>query len=201
MRGNEYEALERQITSSTREAAFYRPGSTDRSAWFAVRPLNEPETQELGGVTPLRDKLLGCQVVGFASAKNDVSGSWLEQVMKRRRHPEKVYAAVSDVDVRSDQQRQRIGTAIFYFSLGMFRPDQKPTTYVMGANEELEESLRGLGYRVTGSHTREDVVAGVEIEEARLQADSVREVRGLLMEQFSWLAEAQPITRKSVDNY
>jgi hypothetical protein len=172
---------------------FYFP---DRHvSWYAVRP---PRIDEVPLLTvPKRGlstmPINASQVIGFASAKHDVSGNWLQKAIKRWRHPEKIYANVSDVDVRLAQQRRKLGVALFYASLGSFKPEQRPTTYVAARNKTLIEKLRQLGYEPTGSHVRTNLLPGVSIEEIRLQGVSVEDVKNRLVAGFPWLENARQI--------
>lgn len=164
-------------------------------SWFAVRP---PSLHELRPLTLPRKGLsvtglLPGQVVGFASAKHDVSGNWLQKTIKRHFHPEKVYACISDVDVRKQYQGKKIGAALFYFGLADFKPDQVPTTYTGAVNLSLIKKLSEFGYKVTGSHIRADLIPGTSIEEVRLQADRIAAVRERMVSKFPWLDNAVPM--------
>ncbi len=79
-----------------------------------------------------------------------------------------------------------------YFIL---KADQRPTTYVAASNVTLISKLGEAGYQPTGSRPRSNLIPGVEIDEVRLQAQSVQEVRDHLIEVFPWLAEAIPVYR------
>jgi GNAT superfamily N-acetyltransferase len=163
------------------------------SAWFAVRPPEgqldegEPLVKGLGRSASLD------QVVGMATAKHDVSGNLLRRAVKRLRHPEKVYAKVGDVAVFPLEQGKKIGTALDYAALKLFGPDQHPTKYVAASNQRLIEHLEGLGYQQAGSHPRTDFVDGITIDEVRLEASSVREVRGNMIERNDWLPAARVV--------
>ncbi|GEM_PF-3886114 len=178
-------ALVRGIIGAT-----HRP--REKGAWFAIRPPSGEADSDDTVIKELGQFIMPSQVVGFASAKHDVSGSPFQQLVKRLKHPEKIYAAVSDVDVMPAEQRKHIGSALLYASLGLFRPEQHPTTYVAASNPTLIEKLGSLGYQPTGSHIRKDLVPGAEIEEVRLQAQSVSEVRGELAAEFPWLKQVVP---------
>lgn len=160
-----------------------------QGAWFAIAPpIYELEKGD-ALIRGLGRFLVPSQVVGFANAKHDISGNFLQQTVKQLRHPEKIYAAVSNIDVRPNNQHKGLGTALLYFSLGMFKPEQHATTYVAEKNQSLIEKLSELGYQPTGSQSREGLIEGVTIEEVRLQAPRVDRVRNELVAGFPWLQE------------
>jgi ribosomal protein S18 acetylase RimI-like enzyme len=163
-----------------------------RAAWFAVQPPSG-EVKKYGAIKGLGPEISGDQVAGFANAKHDVSGNGIQKIIKRLRHSEKIYAAVSNVAVLPEAQNKYIGSALLYASLGMFRPDQVPTMYVASTNSSLMEKLEELDYFVTGSRPRTDLIPGAEIEEVRLVADSVINVRQRLIDQLPWLAAAESV--------
>jgi hypothetical protein len=166
-----------------------------QAAWFAVAPPTYELDKGEAIVRGLGSYLAFNQVIGFANAKHDVSGSAFQRAIKRRRHPEKVYAAVSNVDVVPERQGEHVGAALFYSALGMFGPEQKPTTYVVASNRGLMLKLYEAGYQPTWSRPRSDLIPGVEIEEVRMQAKSVEAVRGHFAEAYPWLMEAIPVYR------
>ncbi len=87
---------------------------SEQAAWFAVSPPSYKLEKGAGIIRGLGPYLAFDQVIGFADARHDVSGSALERAIKRRRYPEKVYAAVSNVDVLPQHQGRHIGAALFY---------------------------------------------------------------------------------------
>ncbi len=141
----------------------------------------------------LRAPITQAQIVGFASATYDVSGNLLERAIKRVKYPDKVYAALSDVDVKKPRQRQKIGTALAYVSLLGFAPDKIPTTYVPARNSGLIDRLAEFSFKPTGSRERTDLIDGVAIEEVRLQGENVGVVLAAARKFHPWLTEAQAI--------
>lgn len=133
------------------------------------------------------------RVLAYGHAKLDVSGGRIARTVKRLAVPAKTYAMVSDVDVLPGAQGHGLGTAVFDACLSGFDSKRKPTTYVMQPNPRLIGTLGSLGFEVTGEQDRTDLIEGVTLREARLQADSVGNVRGRLHESFPWLANSQVI--------
>lgn len=127
------------------------------------------------------------EVVGFSDGRIDISGSAVERAVKRVRYPEKVYAAVSNVNVLKRRQASYVGTALLYATLGSFPAKKRTTMYASASNDGLIKKLEELGYAVTGSQPRDDLVTNATIEEVRLQAPSVASVRQALKEQHQWL--------------
>jgi hypothetical protein len=160
-----------------------------KSAWFALRPpshwLNEEQRSAAKGLISIIGPEL---LLGFGTSKNDISGNFVRQAYKEIFHPEKIYAKTNDINVFTHEQAQHIGATLFYFGLGMFRPNQKPTIYT--ADEGLIKKLGDLGYQVTGSQERTDFIPGVTVDEARLQAESVSSVRNQLRDRYKWLGQA-----------
>lgn len=153
------------------------------SVWLAAHPgwgvsqaSLDPDTN--GNTNPL---------VGYAHSKHDVSGSRLEQRLKRTLYPDKVYAAVGDVAIQTAWQGSGVGVAMFDAALSGFAENKVPTTYVLGDNQPLIDTLEGYGYQVTGLRPREDLVEGFQIAETRLQAESVGAVRERLIQSHPWL--------------
>jgi len=161
-------------------------GDGQESVWLAahpgwgVSPVSLAQDSRNGLINPL---------VGYAHAKHDVSGSRLEQRLKRTLYPSKVYAAVGDVAVQTAWQRSGIGIAMSDAALSDFADDKVPTTYVLGTHNSLTESLEQYGYQITGQQLRDDLVEGLQIPETRMQADSVGAVRERMIRSHPWLQE------------
>lgn len=169
------------------EQAYY---AKDHS--FAMAVL--PRPYRLYEVPRLGQSALGAidlsRIVAVGNAKVDISGNAAAKILKQMLAPDKVYGCLSNVDVNPDHQGDHIGTALAYTLLGTLPQDKKATTYVIGQNEALVEKLRELDYGVTGSRPRKDLITGVEIEEARMEAESVRRVRQVMADRFPWLTQA-----------
>ena len=163
-----------------------------KAVWFAIRPYGRVDGEGRVSEHFLID---GKQVYGFATAQHEMSGNAYQRFKKRLLHPEEDYAVVSDVDVDPKHQGKYIGMVLFYFTHGLFRPDQRPVTFVSATNPRLIDKLGEFSYKVTGSKPRTDLVPGAVIEEVRLEADSVREVRGRLVEHLPCLKEAVAMER------
>jgi hypothetical protein len=163
-----------------------------KSAWFALEPPERPELSP-SALHGLATYLSESQLVGVATAKHDISGTLLQRGWKRLQHPEKVYAKVGDIDIAQSAQDKGIGTALHLADLGLFGDEQHPTTYVSTSNHRLITHLEDLGYKVTGSRLRTDILEGVDILEARLEAVSKREVEGNLIASADWVTKAKVI--------
>lgn len=133
------------------------------------------------------------QLRGLANGKLDVSGTMLARTYKRWRRPERVYGCVSNVNVDPAYQGQKIGAALFTGILSGLPPEKKATVYAARSNGGLLQKLGQLGYRETGFRSRNDLIEGATIQEVRLQADSVGEVRENLARRYRWLNDAELI--------
>jgi ribosomal protein S18 acetylase RimI-like enzyme len=171
--------------ASNVEAGFI---NSNRSAAFAIR-LAHPD--DLRIFSYKQADIQSHQIIGVGDAKVDVSGTRAQKIIKRLIRPEKVYGSVSNVNVRPDDQGQYIGVAIFDALLSSLPVEKKATVYTVATNERLIANLGRIGFSVTGSRPRDNLVRGVTIEEARLEAPSVLQVRQHLAGQFPWLSRAE----------
>jgi GNAT superfamily N-acetyltransferase len=145
----------------------------------------KPEPREYDFIVP-------GQIIGVSDGRMDVSGNVIERAYKRRYRPDKVYAAVSNVNVVPECQGKKIGAALLDCILRLMPEDHPATIYASRSNCALIAKLATVGYAQTGERPRTDLVRGAVINEVRMQADSVGEVRAGLLKKFSWLQDAVP---------
>jgi ribosomal protein S18 acetylase RimI-like enzyme len=185
-----HDALSKIVTADIITAAYH---PLRKSAWFAIQARAYQLSIEGETAKPKSTQKLPMEyVVGFSNAKQDISGTAFQKANKRLFKRQKIYAAVSNIDVLPAMQKQGVGTALLSASLKMFRPEQKPTIYVPANSESLIQKLGELSYKETGSQPRVYPGIGVEVEEVRLEGKSVKEVEGRLLETAEWLKEAVP---------
>lgn len=133
--------------------------------------------------------------IGFATGAVDISGNAFERAYKRLRHPEKVYDKLGDVNVVPDRQREGIGAALAHVVLQAL-PDGHPSTvYVAETNTALQHRLTQLGYEMTGSQPRPDLLGEhyPALNEVRMQANAVEQVRENLVTKYPWLQAAKAL--------
>jgi hypothetical protein len=164
------------------------PNLTDEESWIAVPTASlEAESREESLA------VLEQPVLAYGRAKLDSTGNAFSRTVKRLLLPGSMYASVPDVDVLPERQGQGLGVATFDACHANFEDDRTPMTYVLQPNQQLISFLQELGYGVTGERERADLLPGYKLTEARLQADSVAEVRNRLAESFPWLEDARVI--------
>lgn len=135
--------------------------------------------------------LVPSSIVGCGTGKLDISGNLLARIYKRIRKPDEIYGKVCNINVRPELQGQKIGAALLHGVLSQLPEDKKATMYVARANGRLIDKLRELGYAETGSQPRDDLIEGVVLEEVRLEAPSVGDVKDRLSRKFRWLNDAE----------
>jgi ribosomal protein S18 acetylase RimI-like enzyme len=159
-----------------------------QATWFAVRP-NAYNRQ-----LPAGDHVRSHDVAGYAHIKQDVSGSPAQRAVKRAIHPDKVYASLTDVNICPPEQGSGVGVALTDAALGSVKdPGQRVTTFVLGDNQALKERLAGYGFEDSGTHSRNDLIAGYEIPETLMRGSSARELREQIAQSYPWLQHAEVI--------
>ena len=126
--------------------------------------------------------------IGYGFAGDNVSGSYLKRHYKKHQFEKgrglKVYPELTQLNVWPEMQGLGVGSAMLYEILGSFKPEQHPTAYVFGENYETLEWFDRRRFEPTGmemkSYFGEDAR---QVEEWRLQAPSVEEVRVNLREE------------------
>lgn len=122
-------------------------------------------------------------IVGYAMAREDVSGNVVARTAKRLTRPDKVYAWLAQVNVLPQYQQKFIGTDLVAIALGEdFKPEQIPTTYIFTENEVVWNAAVKLGFAlspidqgptVTHEYFGED---NAPVHQYRLAAPSVEHV-------------------------
>lgn len=152
--------------------------------------------------TPRRSALWAAAVEGylnnpvaFSYVAQDVSGNVFEKALKRLVEPSKEYAKISDANVIPKYQGKGLGAMLFDAALhSVHDKDQIPTTYTPSHNKDLIAKLGGLGFEVTGTQDRTDLLRGLTVSEARLQAPSVAYVQSALHEMYPWLNDGEIVS-------
>ncbi len=159
--------------------AFYRP--EEAAAWYATKGEFDGTTygDELG--------LSGVGVLRCADQR-----SRLARAVAERLRPDKVGPEVTNVETFStspDLNIALLDAGIRYYLA--VRPDGPIATQSFVPDGAKWATLARLGFGVIGDHMRQDVIAGLGLEEELMVATSAREVQGRITEQYRWVAGAE----------